>query len=76
MTDKNSGTTGNKTGHELLTDEKAAMIILDLDNSSTIQLEGSEIVRGTHEEYGPITVVTPAAGLSCLLYPFDTQKAS
>lgn len=76
MTDQNSATTDNKTGHELLSDEEAAMIILELDNRSTIQLEGSEVVRGNHADYGPISVITPSAGSSCLLYPFDTQKAS
>ncbi len=56
--------------HELLDGEDAALMIHGLEDRISITLEGADIVRGTHERLGPITIVTPVAGQSCLLYPF------
>lgn len=64
-----------KVGHEMLDGEDAAMIVMGLENRVSITLEGTEIIRGTHQKLGQITVVTPAAGSSCLLYPFEAQSS-
>lgn len=63
-----------KTGHEFLDDESAAMMIMGLKNQIRITLEGADVVRGVHEKLGPITVITPAAGNCCLLYPFEENS--
>ncbi|MDE4297057.1 hypothetical protein PXK56_17870 [Phaeobacter gallaeciensis] len=63
-----------KFGHELVDGEDAAMMITGLEDRVSIMLEGAEIIRGRHKELGPITIVTPVAGKSSLLYPFENKS--
>jgi hypothetical protein len=60
-----------KRGHESLEQYDAAVMVMGLTNCIKIELEGVDIVRGYHEKHGNVTLVMPAAGQSCLLYPFE-----
>jgi hypothetical protein len=65
-----------RLGHKKLDSEDAAMMVMELENCISITLEGVEITRGTHKELGSVTLVTPVAGHSCLLYPFESHNVS